>query len=50
MLGRYGVTMIIIGPESTSWNPRVATWLNEKEIRLIGGYQGYDLYQIVAPR
>ncbi len=49
VLGRYGVTMIIAGPESTSWNPRLATWLREKELSIVGTYQGYDLFQIVAP-
>ena len=45
VLGRYNVTMIIVGPESTSWNPRVATWLKDKELSLIGDVQGYDLYK-----
>jgi hypothetical protein len=48
VLERYNVTMIIVGPESTVWNPRVAVWRKEKQVRLIGEYQGYDLYQIVA--
>ena len=49
VLERYGVAMIIVGPESTTWNRRVASWLMEKELSLIGSYEGYDLYQIVAP-